>query len=153
MNTMDNNLLEEEYPKILQKSLEGILQDIVQVVSTMGTGGNAVYIYFDPHHPEARCPTHLIEQYPSGIPIVLQHQWRDLVLDKNSFHVTLFFDAIPTRLSVPWASIIKFDDKTVGFTIAMAEFTSETSPDAPTNQPQGGNVIPLFPNNEEKEDD
>lgn len=152
-NTMGSNFLQEEYPKILRKSLEGVLQDIMRIILTKGAGGNAVYIYFDPYHPKVRCPTHLIEQYPSGMPIVLQHRWRDLVLDENSFHVTLFFDSIPTRFSVPWASITKFYDETVGFGIDMAEFIPETSSDVPANQPQGGNIIPLFPNDEEKEDD
>lgn len=148
-----SNFLKEAYPKLMQHALEAVLQGAMSIISTTGTGGNAVNILFNPHHPKARCPIELTEQYPSGMPIVLQNQWRNLILDDECFHVILFFDGVPTPITVPWQSIMKFYDETAQFGIDMTDFTPEPPFDTTTtDEPQGDNVVPLFPNNKGRKD-
>ena len=139
-----DNVLGDAYPEYMREALLGVVRKIMHLVSTierhpeMDAGGNDLYIMFNPQHPKVKLPASLIEQHPDELTIVLQHRWRDLVLDDDCFHVTLSFDGVETPVSVPWESILCFADKTAQFGLDMGLYNTDDGPDQ-------CDIIPLFP--------
>ena len=54
-------------------------------------------------------------QHPEEMTIVLQHQFWDLVVDKDAFAVTLKFGGKRDRLRVPFQALTAFADPAVNF--------------------------------------
>lgn len=139
-----DNVLGDAYPVYMREALLVVVRNIMRLVAIierhpeMDAGGNDLYIMFNPQHPRVKLPASLIEQHPDELTIVLQHRWRDLVLDEDCFHVTLFFDGVETPVSVPWESILCFADKTAKFGLDMSLYDTDGSPDQ-------CDIIPLFP--------
>jgi len=59
----------------------------------------------------------LRERYPGEMTIVLQYQFENLTVDEITMGVTLSFNNIPERLTVPLAAITIFADPSVNFAL------------------------------------
>ncbi|GGJ31621.1 SspB family protein [Neoroseomonas lacus] len=80
-------------------------------------GDHHFYLTFRTDHPGTSVPGHLKARYPQEITIVLQHQYDDLIVDRQAqrFEVTLFFGGVPSRLVVPFGALTMFHDPHVRF--------------------------------------
>ncbi|MGC9270660.1 SspB family protein [Acidiphilium sp.] len=80
-------------------------------------GGHHFYVTFDTRYPGVVMPDRLRAQYPEEMTIVLQHQFRDLVVDpsERSFSVKLSFGGVPSTLEIPVAALTAFADPEVRF--------------------------------------
>jgi hypothetical protein len=140
-----SELLEKLYPALLTKALLDVIKNIIKHVSEYGTGGDPLYITFNPYGPGTILPNYLQEQYPDGMTIVLQHQYENLEVNDGSFSVTLSFNGMSTRVCVPWINIMVFLDEKLGFGINMSDYDENffrQPKKAPI--PEGENII-LFP--------
>ncbi len=96
-------------------------------------GGHHFYITFRTDHPEVVVPERISTKYPEEMTIVLQHQFRNLVVDEAAgrFSVTLDFSGVPTPLTIPIDAITTFADPEVRFglrfTVDEAEEAAEPS--------------------------
>ena len=61
----------------------------------------------------------LQKEYPNEMTIVLQNQFWNLVVKKNSFSVTLSFNKKKESLEIPYKSVTKFYDPFVKFSIQL----------------------------------
>ena len=61
----------------------------------------------------------LKKEYPNEMTIVLQNQFWNLVVKKNSFSVTLSFNKKKESLEIPYKSVTKFYDPFVKFSIQL----------------------------------
>jgi membrane associated rhomboid family serine protease len=59
--------------------------------------------------------------YPEQMSIVLQHQYRDLVVRQKSFSVTLSVGQVSESLSIPFAAMTHFQDRTVNFWVHFSD--------------------------------
>jgi hypothetical protein len=59
----------------------------------------------------------LKQKYPEEMTIVLQHQFRELTVDDHRFEVTLSFNNLPERLTVPLRAVRVFFDPSVRYGI------------------------------------
>ena len=75
-------------------------------------GGHHFYITFRTDHPATVIPARLRAQYPAEMTIVLQHQFRDLVVDEAAgmLSVGLSFNGIASTLRIPLGAIVAFAD-------------------------------------------
>jgi hypothetical protein len=104
------------YDVMVQRALRGVLRDALQLVSESGLPGeHHFYITFRTDHPGVEIPDRLRERYPNEMTIVLQNQFWGLEVGEESFAVTLSFNDLPERVTVPFQSVIAFADPSVRF--------------------------------------
>jgi uncharacterized protein len=106
---IDYNLLVDELKRdIIKKSLKYIKNDQLP-------GAHLFFIAFTTTSPEVHISKQLLEKYPKEMTIVLQHQFRNLIVQDDYFSVTLYFDGIEEQIDVPYTAIISFADPSEKF--------------------------------------
>jgi uncharacterized protein len=108
-----------DYDAMAQEAMRGIVRSALRRVADLGylPGQHHFYIAFDTRAPGVVVSKRLKERYPEEMTIVLQHQFRDLVVGKDRFEVTLSFDNIPERLAIPLRAVRVFFDPSVPYGI------------------------------------
>jgi hypothetical protein len=105
-----------DYEHLVQESLRSVVRSALLQVAKNGLPGNHhFYISFRTDYPGVDLPDYLIEQYPEEITIVLQYEFWDLEVEDDCFYVTLCFNDIHERLTIPLPSIVSFVDPSVKF--------------------------------------
>lgn len=111
---MNNTVI--RYDLIVQDAMLGVVRKVLLETEKHGLSGNHhFYITFSTSYPAVQIPPVLLEKYPEEITIVLQHEFENLTIGQDSFSVTLWFDNIPTHLTVPFHAIKAFFDPSVKF--------------------------------------
>jgi hypothetical protein len=70
-------------------------------------------------------PAYLRDQYPKEMTIVLQYQYYGLVVSPETFSVTLSFNNVKERLTIPLAAITTFADPSVNFALQFQTVDEE----------------------------
>src|SRR5262245_40062296 len=109
--------LQIDYDALAQEAMRGIVRTVLARVAESGRhlGEHHFYIAFDTRAPGVVVSKRLKQKYPEEMTIVLQHQFSNLVVDDEHFEVTLSFDNVPERLSVPLRAIRVFFDPSVPY--------------------------------------
>jgi len=96
-------------------------------------------------------PPLLRRQHPDEMTIVIQFQFRDLEVHDDDFQVTLNFNSVPSRLTVPFAAITSFVDPAAAFGLSFSAEGVESEgdeapalPGAKARTPRG-EVVPFTP--------
>jgi len=99
------------YGLYYRDALRGIMRRALAAVAEQGLPANHYFhITFRTDHPGVEMPKALRLQYPTEMAIILQHVFRDLEVDDAGFSVTLSFNRVQQRLTVPFDSVITFQD-------------------------------------------
>lgn len=112
------------YGLYYRDALRGIMRRALSVVATEGLPDNHYFhIIFRTDHPGVVMPKALRQQYPAEMAIILQHVFQDLEVDDKGFSVTLSFNRVQRRLTVPFDSVATFQDPpaNIGLTFLDAE--------------------------------
>lgn len=105
-----------DYEALVQESLRSVVRTaLIQVAKSGLPGKHHFYISFRTDFPGVDLPDYLLDQYPEEITIVLQYEFWDLEVEEDCFCVTLCFNDIHERLTVPFQSIVSFVDPSVKF--------------------------------------
>lgn len=100
-----------DYDHLVEDALRAVPKKVLKKAEKSGLPGeHYFYITFKTQHPDVVLPDHLRATHPEEMTIVIQYQFRDLEVDKRCFSVTLSFNNIEQRLTVPFESIISFAD-------------------------------------------
>jgi len=78
-------------------------------------GSHHFYISFRSNDPGVQLPEYLRAKYPEEMTIVLQHQYWDLIINDDSFEVTVSFNKQQERIKVPFTALSAFVDPSVRF--------------------------------------
>lgn len=106
------------YDKMVESALRGVVRQAITEVKASGLpGDHHFYITFMTDFPGVQIPDYLRERYPGEMTIVLQYQFENLTVDEITMGVTLSFNNIPERLTVPLAAITIFADPSVNFAL------------------------------------
>jgi hypothetical protein len=109
------------YDILAQDALRGVVRKVLSEVARTGLPGeHHFFVSFATTAPGVRISTRLLAQYPEEMTIVLQHQYRDLVVTEHALEVGLSFNGIPERLFVPFSAVKTFADPSVGFQLQFA---------------------------------
>lgn len=101
---------------MVQESLRNVIRDTLKLVAKNGLpGSHHFYLSFKTDYPGVDLPDFLLEEYPDEITIVLQYEFWDLEVEDDCFFITLCFNDIHERLTIPFNSIISFVDPSVKF--------------------------------------
>ena len=110
---MANNVL--RYDRMVEDALRGVLREALRASVDGLPGDHHFYITFRTRAPGAIVPKYLLTTYPEEMTIVLQHQFRALEIERDSFSVSLSFSSRLERLTVPFAAVTTFADPSVSF--------------------------------------
>ncbi|MCS6932717.1 MAG: ClpXP protease specificity-enhancing factor SspB [Acetobacteraceae bacterium] len=95
-------------------------------------GEHHFYLTFRTDRPDVTIPAHLRARYPQEMTVVLQHQFRDLAVDRAAGRVSvgLVFGGVPATLSIPFGALTAFYDPHVriGFRFQPEEAASPSPP-------------------------
>ena len=106
------------YDLMVENALRTVVRDTLKEIEKSGLpGDHHFYITFNTQHPKVEIPDYLREGYESEMTIVLQYEFYDLKVLKDLFHVTLSFDDIHEKLTVPYAAVTTFADPSVNFAL------------------------------------
>ena len=107
---------EIDYGALLQRALRSVVRVVLERTVREGLpGDHHFYLSLRTDHAGTQVPPFLRHRFPEEITVVLQHQFRDLIVDDEGFAVTLRFDGMPARLVVPWEAVVAFFDPTAEF--------------------------------------
>jgi hypothetical protein len=110
-----------QYEKMVERALRGVVREALERAAGEGLRGqHHFYIGFATDMDGVTIPETLRARYPQEMTIVLQHQFWDLDIGKDSFSVTLSFQKQLERLTVPWAAVRSFADPSVNFALEFA---------------------------------
>ncbi len=106
------------YHHLAQDALRGVVRLALERVRDDGLpGSHHFYIAFQTGFEGVEISDVLRAQYPAEMTIVIQHQFSGLDVSPDHFEVTLSFNKVPERLSVPFQAITSFYDPSVQFGI------------------------------------
>ncbi len=142
------------YDEIVQEALRAVVGRVLgSIVSAGGTlpGGHHFYITFKTGAPGVSIPQHLRERFPDEMTIVLQNKFWDLEVGQHSFSVSLTFNQVPAKLTIPFAAITAFVDPAVDFGLQFQAAVEELAPEAhedaendgPDGDGDGSNVVSI----------
>jgi hypothetical protein len=127
---MDKDSL--QYDKMVEAALRGVVRQALAEVAESGlTGNHHFFITFKTGHPGVHVPAHLEAEFPDEMTIVLQHQFWGLEVGDDAFEVTLGFNDVQERLTVPYAALTAFVDPSVKFGLQFQRAEAGKSDDAP----------------------
>ncbi len=105
-----------DYEHLVQNALRSVVKETLQNTAKNGLpGSHHFYISYRTNYPGVDLPDYLRSQYPEEITIVLQHEFWDLEVEETGFSVTLSFNDVHERLTIPWGAIVNFVDPSVKF--------------------------------------
>jgi hypothetical protein len=105
-----------DYEQLVQDSLRAVVRDVLAQTAAKGLPAqHHFYISFKTDFLGVDLPDYLKQQYPEEITIVLQYEYWDLEVEDDRFFVTLCFNDIHERLTVPFNAIVSFVDPSVKF--------------------------------------
>ena len=114
---------------MVQESLRNVIKDTLKLVAQKGLPGtHHFYLSFKTNYLGVDLPNFLREEYPEEITIVLQYEFWDLEIADESFHVTLCFNDIHERLTVPFNAIVSFVDPSVKFGLQFTPVEIDEDP-------------------------
>jgi hypothetical protein len=127
---MDKDLL--QYDKMVEAALRGVVRQALAEAARSGlTGNHHFFITFKTGHPGVRMPAHLAAEFPDEMTIVLQHQFWGLEVGDDAFEVTLGFNDVQERLTIPYAALTAFVDPSVKFGLQFQRAEAGKSEDEP----------------------
>ncbi len=138
------------YNELIDEAMHGVVkQSLYHSRNNKLPGEHHFFITFFTKHPGVSIPSKLRLKYPEEMTIVLQHEFKNLVVNDDNFSVTLVFGGVDERIVVPYKAIIAFADPSVKFGLQFHHDTEKASakiskkPKKEKEQQEDNNVIKL----------
>ena len=142
-----------DYDALTKDALRGVVKKVLRDIEKHGLPGeHHLFISFDTRADGVIISKRLREEYPEEMTVVLQHRFWDLEIHQDRFQVKLTFNAIPERLTVPFAALKVFYDPSVpfGLQFTTSDVTVENIRRSPVlsevTNPSGVTGFPMVPN-------
>ncbi|MCH8197869.1 MAG: hypothetical protein IH904_07285 [Proteobacteria bacterium] len=105
-----------QYDKMVEAALKGVVRQALAQAAEAGLSGNHhFFLTFKTGYPGVHIPAYLEAEFPDEMTIVLQHHFWGLEAGAEAFEVTLSFNDVQERLTVPYAALTAFVDPSVKF--------------------------------------
>ena len=123
------------YDLLVQNAYLGVVRTVLSQVAATGElpGEHHFVIAFRTDARGVKISPRLQREWPQEMTIILQHQFSNLVVNEDSFSVTLFFRSVPETLHVPFSALRAFADPAANFSFQfnIEGEEEEDSDDAP----------------------
>ena len=111
-----------KYSEILNKNMINVFKDILKEIETNGLQqGHHLYITLNANHKKLLIPDWLRAKYPKEMTIVIQYEYWNFKVKKNSFNICLSFNNIKTDLDIPFDCVISFVDPYANFGLRLIQ--------------------------------
>jgi len=131
MDSDNNGKIGLNYELLVEDSLRLVVRSALRIVEEAGLPGDThFYITFNTQYPGVEMADALRKDHPETITIVIQHQYADLEVEDDRFHITLFFGGKPSAMTIPFAAVTNFNDPSVGFGLQFGVIDSDDEDDA-----------------------
>lgn len=119
MNSVDTPNL--GYSKFIDAAMRDVVKNIL--LEALDNKEQEVHfiISFSTSFKGVKIPKYLLEEYSEDMTIVLQYQFDDLKVSKDSFSVVLTFNGKKEKLTIPFMSLISFVDPRVNFGLKFSQ--------------------------------
>ena len=108
------------YTEILNKNMINVFKDVLIIAEKNGLKeGHHLYVTFDTSNSKVKIPSWLKEKHRGEMTIVIQYEYWNFNITKNSFHIGLSFNDIKTNLEIPFDSVISFADPYANFGLRL----------------------------------
>ena len=134
------------YEHLVEKALIHVVHDALSSAEKNGLDGNHFYITFQTNRDDVILSERLKASYPKDMTIVLQHEYYDLKTEDDKFSVTLSFNNVSERISVPFDAIMRFADPYAQFALTFTPEKPAPAPKAkkaPESKTDSENVVSL----------
>ena len=134
----------EEYQKLIQEALLGVVRKILQKTAQNGlTEPHYFYITFQTTTEGIEIPSFLKERFPNEMTIVLQYQFDELTVEDDFFSVLLSFNGKAEKLVVPFKSILSFADPSQEFILQFMPALTKEKKNKTVEQENPAEIIDL----------
>ncbi len=114
------------YQKHLNKNLINVFKDVIKDFERTSINENHhLYVTFDTNNKKVKIPKFLKEKYPKEMTIVIQYEYWNLKVKKNSFSISLSFNNSMIDLDVPFDCIKSFVDPYANFGLKLNSDTQD----------------------------
>lgn len=118
------------YDRMVETALRGVVKHAIEEIKEHGLpSDHHFYITFTTDYPGVDIPDYLRDRYPGEMTIVLQYQFTDLEINDERMSVTLSFNNVPEKLTVPLNAITIFADPSVNFALQFQPLGDEMDDD------------------------
>lgn len=99
------------YPKMIDDALHGVVRSVLSVVAEEGLkDGHHFFVSFLTQARGVQLSSKVKQLYPKEITIVLQYQFKELIVREKYFSICLSFDGVSETVIVPYKAITAFSD-------------------------------------------
>lgn len=110
------------YTEILKKNLINVFKDVLLDIETNGLqDGHSLYITFKTENSKIKMPNWLKNKHPKEMTIIIQYEYWNFKVKKNSYKISLSFNDIKTDLDIPFESVISFVDPYANFGLRLIQ--------------------------------
>jgi hypothetical protein len=109
------------YDDIIENSMRLVIYETLKKIEKTGLPGSHYFvIVFATRFPGVVLPKSLKEKYPDEMTIVVQYQYKTLVVEHDSFKISLSFNGKYEKLTVPYRAITSFSDPAMSFSLRFS---------------------------------
>ena len=110
-----------DYDLLVDNALRGVLKIVLHFLERKeNIGDHHFFITFLTQHENVNIPNHFLDNHPNTMTIVLQHQFWDLIVNEDSFSVTLSFNGKQEKLLIGYDAITQFTDPSTDFALQFS---------------------------------
>lgn len=124
-----------DYSAIVDEVMHIIVKKSLTIVAKSSfCGDHHFFISFLTNYPDVSISEKLKNKYPEEMTIVLQYQYEDLLVEEDFFSVTLSFDNIKERITIPYKALTAFADPSVKFGLQFRHFEEAFDEEKPKSK-------------------
>ena len=104
------------YDEIIENSMRSVIYETLKKIEKTGLPGKHYFIItFLTRFPGVSIPKHLIEKYPEEMTIAIQYQYKSLLVEPESFKISLSFGGKNEKMTIPYKAVTSFADPSMNF--------------------------------------
>lgn len=109
------------YDEIIENSMRSVIFETLKKIEKSGLPGKHYFVVtFLTQFPGVSVPKTILEKYPDEMTIAIQFQFKNLVVENNSFKISLSFGGKFEKLSIPYKAITSFSDPSMNFALKFS---------------------------------
>lgn len=109
------------YDEIIENSMRLVISNTLKKVEQTGLLGKHYFIItFLTRFKGVAVPKKVLEKYHDEMTIVVQHQFKNLIVEPECFKISLSFNGRYEKLTIPYRAITSFTDPSMNFVLRFS---------------------------------
>ena len=109
------------YDEIIENSMRSVIYETLKKIEKTGLPGKHYFIVtFLTRFTGVSIPKSLLEKYSEEMIIAVQHQYKNLIVENDSFKISLSFAGKYEKLVIPYKAVTSFADPSMNFALKFS---------------------------------